>query len=349
MRREASLPLPFVRRRGEQRVAPPLRPGHAVEQQPLAHAIGRRYQHAGSKSLRHRAQQHRRAGKRRHARCRQVGHLLQRPGLHARQRLDQAARHLGVHLVLMHDRQRIVRQPHVELRQGAPRPADHIERSAPDLFPPIEAAERLFDETRHAADVALANRVELERANRQRDASTRFAARHPHELKASAAQIADDPVSLRNARDDAERGIARLRFAADHIDLETACRLHATYEIVAVGSLPHRRGGDGADAMDAHVLDEHGEARHRAFGDAETLLVDPAGRGHPSTETCHHLLVEHQRRRAPDAAINDEADRIGADVDDRRQRVVYGQAGLLAACRPALARRRASRQPCCLR
>ena len=64
----------------------------------------------------------------------------------------------------------------------------------------------------------------------------------------------------------------------------------------------------------------------------DRLGVEPAARGDAAAEAAQLLLVEERRRRAAEPLVDDEADRVRADVDDGDRPAAVGEpAGRLVA------------------
>jgi hypothetical protein len=139
---------------------------------------------------------------------------------------------------------------------------------------------------------------------------------HVDELQAAAAEIADDAVRPGNGGDDAISGHPPLLDARQHFRRD-AERAHLVEELCAVRSVAHGGRRDHTRVRDAHVLEKQPEARHGGERAPLRFGIERAAPVEPLAEPRHHLFVEHDRRNAARARIDDEADRVRSDVDDR--------------------------------
>ena len=76
-------------------------------------------------------------------------------------------------------------------------------------------------------------------------------------------------------------------------------------------------GGDGLDRGRAHGAGECGKALDGGDGAVHGRGVEATGAGKIGAEAAQDLLVVERERRPVDGVENDQADRIGTDVDDR--------------------------------
>ncbi len=92
-------------------------------------------------------------------------------------------------------------------------------------------------------------------------------------------------------------------------------------QLRAVGGVADGGGGDGAEPRRLHLARQPGKSGKRVRRARHALGFDRARGGESATEACEHLFVEQDRGNARGALVHDEADRVGADVDDRGARV----------------------------
>jgi hypothetical protein len=149
-------------------------------------------------------------------------------------------------------------------------------------------------------------------------------------LQAAAAHVADEAHRTKKARNDAERGVARLFGAAEDADVEPAFRRDGGGELRPVRRSSHRLGGDGVEAGDPHGIGDGPEAPHRLDRAAEVFRLDGARLRQPIAETAQRLLVEARHGRAAELVVDHDTDGIGADVDDPVRRA-HGAPGRIRA------------------
>ena len=207
----------------------------------------------------------------------------------------------------------MVGERHFEPGQRAPAPAHHVEGPARRRAFEAGAGHRLGDPAREPRLAFLGERVEPKHAERQRGAAPDPAARDLDQLEAAAAEIAGDPVRI---GDGGKHPLSRpLPFLLAGKDARFEAELaDAGEEGRAVRGLAHRGGGDDAGAHHLQLPDQQPEAIERGQRPRLRRLPDLADL---AAEPGEHLLVEDDRGDALGPGIDDEADRIGADVDDR--------------------------------
>ena len=91
---------------------------------------------------------------------------------------------------------------------------------------------------------------------------------------------------------------------------------HLAHEFLAVGGVAHRRRRQQVERRHLHVVGERDEAVDVGERHLDALRVEPAGCVQAAGQAAQHLLVEYRQRRAAGAFVDDEADRVRADVDD---------------------------------
>ena len=138
------------------------------------------------------------------------------------------------------------------------------------------------------------------------------------QLQAAAAEIADQPVGVGKAGEDALPRQPPFLLAGDDLRLE-AERPDLVEKGVAVAGVAHRGGGEDPDVAHLHLADQQAEAAQGGERPGPRPLAEHAGLAQPLAEAGEHLFVEDDRGRARSARIDDQADRVGADVDDRHR------------------------------
>ena len=104
-------------------------------------------------------------------------------------------------------------------------------------------------------------------------------------------------------------------FAREDLDAGAACLFGAHDELGAVGGIAHGRGGEGFKVLDLEDARDGAEAHERLERPLHGLLPQSAGGGDRAAEPAQHFLVEQRGGRAHRALVDDEADRVGADID----------------------------------
>ncbi len=87
-------------------------------------------------------------------------------------------------------------------------------------------------------------------------------------------------------------------------------------EIRSVRSIARGSGGEHVEGVGARLDGQRLEAMQRDNGAFDTVLIHAAGGINTLAEPAHDLLVEKDRRRAAQPLVDDEADRVRADIDD---------------------------------
>ena len=224
--------------------------------------------------------------------------------------------------VVVHDVERIAGLPHVQARQRAPGAADRIEGAVLAIVQHVEVLEGLLDEffrffQRFAGDV-----LQGQAAQRQRHAAAHARAVNIDQFERSAAKIADDAVRLVNAGDDAERGEMSLALAREDRNARAADALGLGDECAPVACIAARGRRDRPDAPHVQDVAQRAEASQRVERRLDGVGGQQPGRLNLPSEAGEHFLIEDRRRRARQAFVDDEADRVRADVDDGNRRPV---------------------------
>ena len=132
----------------------------------------------------------------------------------------------------------------------------------------------------------------------------------------SAAETADNPVRPRNGRHDSEARIARLLVGSDDLARKTD-PFDLTNEFRSVAGVAYGDRCDHLYLFDAHVAEEQPVAFQRGKRTPLAIVLELSCFAQPRAQPGHHLLVEDRRRRPLAARINDEPDRVRADIDYR--------------------------------
>jgi hypothetical protein len=218
--------------------------------------------------------------------------------------------------MLMRDRQRMLDQMEVELRERAPTAADHVEIAAARRIREACRVDRFCDLLRESRFAAGFERGEAEHAERQRDASANLTVAQIDQLEAAAAEIADNAVRLGDGRDHPEASHAAFLLAGEQLRLE-ADVADSPEEELAIGRVAHRGGRDHADPDHAHLPGQEPEALECAQGPRLRLFGERTAGVRAAAEPGHDLLVEDDRRDPSRPRIDHEANRVGPDIDDR--------------------------------
>ncbi len=158
---------------------------------------------------------------------------------------------------------------------------------------------------------------EAQRTDRQRRGGADLAARHRHQLRAAAAEIADDAAGVGNAGKHAVGGEPSLLLAAEDLHFKAMAPLDLGDEGAPVAGIAHRRRGEDVEPPHRDVARQGDEALQIGARQRHAVGIEPPGGLEVAAEAAHDLLVEQRARRAPHAVIDDEAQRVRADVDHR--------------------------------
>ena len=257
------------------------------------------------------------------AAARHARHLLQRLGALHRDQPGHGARLFGGDLVVMDDVQRIARLLHVQAGEGTPRAAHGVEGLAGFLAQPAHA----LDGIEHGLPgIALARRHQPERPDRQRAGGAEPALPQRHQLEAAAAQVAHHARGIGHAADHAEAREARLVLAAHDMGLDAGPPRELAHEVLAVGGVAHGGGRQQVERRHLHVVGERGEAVDVGQRHLDAFRIEAAGGVEAAGQAAQHLFVEHRQRRPACPLVDDETDRVRADVDDADAALADGSA-----------------------
>ena len=310
------------RRRGQQRIDQPCVPVELLEQQALADARCRDRHLARAPDPDDLLQHDGSVGEQRAPRLRDRVDVLQQRHVGLLDDLQEAELVGGLHRVAVHHVDGVAAGRLVEPRDRPPRAADRVEG------PPAQGLELrgglahvLADDLGGLLDRAAGQVLQGETAEGHGHPLADDGPADVHEFEGAAAHVAHHAVRRVEARDHAERGQLRLPPSGEQLDLLTAGCLGGAEEVGTVLGVPRRRGGEHEDLPDAHRLAQHPESTQGGECAGHRLLVQPAGRQDIAAQAAEHFLVVERRRRPGQSVIRDEADRVGADIDDRHRMV----------------------------
>ena len=123
-------------------------------------------------------------------------------------------------------------------------------------------------------------------------------------------------IRLVEAAHDAFGGIAGLVLAGEDRDRPADRHLGGRQEFRSINGFPARGRRKGIERLDAGLFCQATKPLQSAEGTGHRLPIQPVCLGKALSEPAQDLFVEEDRQSATIALINDEADRIGADIDD---------------------------------
>ena len=223
----------------------------------------------------------------------------------------------GLQGVAVHHAHRRVAGRQVHPGEGAPAAADGIEGRAADAPRNAIPQQRVHPRLRrgNAAFQQLAHR---QRTERQADAVGSDAViqdiRH---FQAAAAHVSGQPGGAVETGYHPEGAEIGLLLAAQDACRETGLPGDLGDEIGPVARLPHRLGGERIDPFNAHGLGNGAEPAQGGQGPGDAVRRQRPSARVSLAQLAERLLVEARKRRPADGIVNDEADGVGADVDDR--------------------------------
>ena len=159
--------------------------------------------------------------------------------------------------------------------------------------------------------------LQRQAAERQRHAAADAVAVDVDQFERAAAEIADDAVGIVDAGDDAERRQFCLARARQDLNLGAADALGLGDEIGTVGGVAAGGGGDRVDAADLLDPAQRAKAPQRGQRLGDRVGRQQAGALHLAAEPAQRLFVEDGDEAARHRFVDDETNRVRADVDDR--------------------------------
>ena len=208
----------------------------------------------------------------------------------------------------------------MHLGEGPPAPADGVEhgslerRRQPLPEERVEAALRV-------APVRRQQGLHRKRAERKADRARAdpVVGDFGH-LQAPAAHVADQAGRVVEARDDAQRCVVRLLRAGKNTHREPGLLGDRSDQPIAIRCAADGLGGDNFDPANVHRIGDSAEPAHRLDRAPEALGGELARLIEPGAQPAQRLLVEPRERRAAEPVVDDEPDRVGADVHDSEVR-----------------------------
>jgi hypothetical protein len=233
----------------------------------------------------------------------------------------------------MHDAQRIAGLGDVQPRERAPGAADRVEGTAASCLQRIEAVELVLDDALGALDRLVRHVGQRKAAERKAHPAPDPLAGNVDQLERAAAEVADDTVSVVDGRDHTQRRQLCLARAGQNLDGRAEDAFGAADEFGAVVGLAAGRSGDHEGAADMHDAAQRTKAAQRRQRARHRIGRKQARGVHLAAEAAQDLLVEERRQAARQRLVDDETNRVGADVDngDRRPRFARGVRKPLAA------------------
>ncbi len=294
----------------------------SLEQEALAQAEGREAQGLELQGLDQALQDERGIGDVFQPPLGDARHLFQRrQGL----RGDEAGDAQGFarrHLELLDDFQRIELLLHPDQGQVAPGAADGVERLVAEAA--LAGFQFAADDLRHALGLQRLGGAQRERAERQGDAGT---GGQVEQFQAGPAQVADHTRGVEMAAAHALGRIEGFLGAGQHAHDEARLAADLFDEGRTVLGFAHRGGGHDVQPVELIGFEDGLEAAQRNLRLAPAALVQHAGRLQVAAEARQHLFVEYRPDRPPLDAVDHQAYRVRADIDDSGGGVQRGHSG----------------------
>ncbi len=205
---------------------------------------------------------------------------------------------------------------HMNTRDRAPRAADRVETR---IFQPPEPAcafEMAIDDVLQRA-LVIGLFHQPQRPDRQGRNIAHPAVADRGKLDTAAAEIADHTRGIGNASQHAKRREPSLFRTRKNTHADGEALLDVVDEFGAVLGIAHRCRCQHIDARRAGGAGQRDEALQIGLGERDTLGAQPIGLLETAAEAAHDLLVEQRPRRAARPVIDNEAERIRTDIDDR--------------------------------
>ena len=142
------------------------------------------------------------------------------------------------------------------------------------------------------------------------------------DFEAAAAHVADRPDWPEEAGNDAERREPGFLGPAEDAHLQAGLRFNRLSKLRPVRSATHGLRRHGVDSSDAHGVGDGAKSPHGLDRSTKMVRRDCAGLGQSFGETGKRFFIEARHRRPAELVIDQEPDRVRADVDDRIGRPV---------------------------
>ncbi len=209
--------------------------------------------------------------------------------------------------------QRVTGLFHMQMGERSPGAAHRIESLADMLAQPAHALDRIDDD---ALGIGPARRHQTQRSDRQRARRADPAVTHGNQFEAAAAEIAHHAIGVGHAADHAEARIARFVLAAHDVGGDAGAPDHLVDEFLAVGGVAHGGRRQQIERRHSHVLCQGDEAIDIGERQFDASRIEPSGCVQAAGKAAQHFFVEQRQRRATRPFVDDESNRIRADVDD---------------------------------
>ena len=204
-------------------------------------------------------------------------------------------------------------------RQPPPTAIEHRLRQRPRKAPPqdfVDLPLRRRKARRH-------HRFDRQGAERQADpAISHMLVDRFRDFEAAAAYIADRADGPEEPRDNPKGREPRFFAPAEDTHLQAGLRLYRRGELRPVGSATHGLGRHGVDSSNPHGVGDGAKSPHSLDRSTKIVRRDGAGLGEPFGEAAERFFIEARHRRPAELVIDQEPDRVRADVDDRIGRPV---------------------------
>ena len=125
------------------------------------------------------------------------------------------------------------------------------------------------------------------------------------------------PLRRMEAGNHAERGVVGLLAPAEHANVGPKDSFGPMYEIRPVDRLARRGGRDHIGLAGACLVRQSAKPPEFLDGARDALGIELPGRNDAASKAGQHLLVEENGRRPRDSLIDDKANGVRPDVDDR--------------------------------
>src|SRR5262245_7907873 len=205
---------------------------------------------------------------------------------------------------------------HMETAEISPGPSNGIEFPAAKFFDKPGRLKRLIDDFARLLHRSGRQVDEAQGTKGQCDSVADLATANVDELKTAAAQIADDAIGIGDAGHDAKSGEFGLLLSRKNIDLGAQGLFGPDHEIRTVLGLARRGRGDGENLLSSELPAQGAKSAQGAERPRHRLIGHESGRRDTLAKAAEEFFVEKRRRAAPQPVINDQAHRVGADVDD---------------------------------
>ena len=224
-----------------------------------------------------------------------------------------------VDCVVVHDVERIAGLADMQAGERAPGAADGVEGALFADGQHLRSFQRVGGDLLGLLGRAVRGLLQPDAAEREGLAGAGGVAADIDHVDAAAAEVAGDAVRLVEAGDDPLRAQPGFLAAREHRRLGAGDRLDRSDEVRTVGGVADGGGGQHVQGRDAELLDQRGEAANGGQRRGDCRRLEPAARRQAATEAAQLLLVKERRGGAGEPLVDDQADGVGADVDDRNR------------------------------